>query len=372
MQAAQRNLLLVGGGHTHLHVLRALASRPEPNLRVTLVSPYPLATYTGMVPGVLAEQYSLRQAQIDLRALTARGGAAFVEARVVAVEAPSRRLRLHDDTSIEYDLVSFDVGSEPAAADRIARDAPVARVKPIEVAARDIEAALANPPLPRGRRVVVVGAGAGGCEIAFALAVRLRREGGGSVTVCDRAALPAEARGERTSAAVLCAFARREIEFVGEVAVVRAESFGVRLADGRTLPADLIVWATGAAGPAFLRASGLAVDERGFVRVGDDLRSADFPEVFAAGDCAALASYPELPKAGVYALREGPVLHANLRAAAGGRRLRAYRPQRDSLALLNTGDGRAIFSRGGIAFESRAAWWLKDWIDKRFIRRTAG
>ena len=156
--------------------------------------------------------------------------------------------------------------------------------------------------------------------------------------------------------------------FLGEVVVVRVDAYGVRLADGRVLPASLVVWATGAAGPDLLARSGLPVDERGFLRVGDDLRCVEFPEIFAAGDCATLASYPELPKAGVYAVRQGPVLAANLRAVARGRRTRRFRPQRDFLALLNTGDGRAILSRGSLALRNRLAWRLKDYIDRRFIR----
>ena len=115
--------------------------------------------------------------------------------------------------------------------------------------------------------------------------------------------------------------------------------------------------------------SGLPVDERGFLRVGDDLRCTEYPQIFAAGDCATLDSEPELPKAGVYAVRQGPVLAANLRAVARGRRLRPFRPQRDFLVLLNTGDGHAILSRGGLALRSRFAWRLKDAIDRRFIRR---
>jgi selenide,water dikinase len=364
----QQHLVLAGGGHAHVHVLKSFAMRPEAGVRLTVVSPHSYTTYSGMVPGVLADQYCLRDAQIDVRALAARAAAAFLSDRIVRIDPQQRVLHLLERPPLSYDLLSLDVGSRPSAADRVAEGAPVSMVKPIEIAAVEIEAALAEPAPADGRDVVVVGAGAGGCEIAFALAGRVRAEGKGQVTVCDRADRPLATRHPRTSNAVLRAFAAHRIHFLAEVVVTRVDAFGVRFADGRVLPASLVVWATGAAGPDFLARSGLPVGERGFLRVNDDLRCVEYPEIFAAGDCATLDSFPDLPKAGVYAVRQGPVLVANLRAAVRGRRTRRFRPQRDFLALLNTGDGRAILSRGALAFRSRLAWRLKDYIDRRFIR----
>lgn len=363
------HVVLAGGGHTHVHVLRSLAMRPAPGLRVTLVSPHARAIYTGMVPGVLGGQYELRQAQIDLAALAARAGAVFLADRVRLVEAGARRLHLETRPPLAYRVLSLDVGSRPAAADRIAAGTAAALVKPVETAAEQIRAELAQPPPPGGRRIVVVGAGPGGCELAFALAAHVRREGSGDVTVCDLADRPVAGRHPNTSNAVRRALDEHGIAFVGGTGVASADRHGVRLGDGRVLPATFVVWATGAAGPEFLARSGLPVDERGFLLVGDDLRCVDHAEIFAAGDCASLVSHPELPKAGVYAVRQGPVLTANLRALGGGRRrLRRFRPQREFLALLNTGDGRAILSRGRWAFRHRLLWWLKDRIDRRFVR----
>lgn len=363
------HLVLAGGGHAHQIVLRALAMRPEAGLWLTLVSPHALATYTGMVPGYLAGQYTRRETQIDLAALATRAGAEFSQDHVERIDAPARRVFLRQGGDLSYDLLSLDIGSRPVAADHIAADAPAAVVKPIEEAADRIDAAMAEPPPAEGRRIVVVGAGAGGCEIAFALAARLRREGAGTVTVCDPAQSPLAEKPPRASDLVVRAFAERNIDFVGDAAVVRVEAFGVRLADGRTIPASLVIWATGAGGPDLISRSSLPLDERGFLRVGDDLRCREYPEIFAAGDCATLDSYPELPKAGVYAVRQGPVLAANLRAAARARRTRDFRPQHKVLSLLNTGDGRAIFIRGDVAWRGRLAWWLKDWIDRRYVRQ---
>jgi selenide,water dikinase len=364
--------VVVGGGHAHVFVLKSFAMRPEPGLRVTVVSPSPYATYSGMVPGVLAGLYEVEEAQIDVRALAARAGAAFVADRVVCIHPTRRLLDLRDRPPLTYDFLSLDIGSEPASQERLRPDAPLVRVKPIEAAAGGIRSALAEPAPPDGRKVVVVGAGAGGTEVAFTLAQRLRGEPNASVTLCDRASVPLTDRDARTARLVRETLAIKGIEFVGGAEVETVEAHGVVLAGGRTLPANLVVWATDAGGPSLLSDSGLPVDERGFLRVGNDLRCESFPEIFAAGDCATLASYPQLPKAGVYAVREGPVLAQNLRLTARGiHRLQVYTPQRRFLSLLNVGDGTAILSYGGVALRGEWVWRLKDFIDRRFIEKYA-
>src|SRR5512135_1325560 len=135
----QQHLVLAGGGHAHVHVLKSLAMRPEPALRLTVVSPHSYATYSGMVPGVLAGRYRLREAQIDVRALAARAGAEFLADRIVRIDAQQRVVYLAERPPLSYDLLSLDIGSQPSAADRVADGAPASMVKPIEVAAAQIE-----------------------------------------------------------------------------------------------------------------------------------------------------------------------------------------------------------------------------------------
>ncbi len=364
------HVVLVGGGHAHVQVLKDFALGPPRGVQLTLISPEPYATYSGMVPGYLAGQYQLRDAQIDVRALAARAHAAFVADRVVRVDAAGRCLQLEAGPPVSYDFLSLDVGSRPRGTERVTAAARAAMVKPIEEAARQIDAAFASPAAEEGRRIVVVGAGAGGTEITFALAARLRDEGRGTLTLCDSAAAPLAERGRRVAGLVARALTRLGIDFVGGVPVERLDEDGVRLADGRHIAADFVVWATGAAGPDFLRTSGLPVDDRGFLRVDDDLRCVAHAEIFAAGDCATMESHPTLAKAGVYAVRQGPVLAGNLRAAVEGtKRFDRYQPQRRFLSLLNTGDGKAILSYGCLAWHGRLPWKLKDYIDRSFIGR---
>jgi len=362
------HLILAGGGHAHLAVLDSFRRRPAAGVKLTLVTPHPRTTYTGMVPGVIAGQYQLAQAQIDVERLARQAGGSFVAARVTRIDAAAGAVTTEDGQRLRFDLLSLDIGSQPAEQGRIR--AAVAVVKPIEEAVAAIEAQLR---LWQGRnpRFGIVGGGAGGVDLAFAIARRLRTTGG-QVIICDSSTRPLSGRHPNTSAQVAKALHHHRITFLGGVEVEAAEPDGLALAPGTRLKADAVVWATGAAGHALLRDSALPVDERGFLLVGDDLRSREHPQLFAAGDCATLASHPRLPKAGVYAVRQGPVLAANLRAAIAGKSLEAYRPQSETLALLNTGDGRAILSYGARTYWGRAAWWLKHRIDRRFVAAWSG
>ena len=371
---AARHLVLAGGGHSHVLVLASLIRRPLAQLRLTVVSPHRYSTYSGMVPGVIAGRYALRAAQIDVAALAARAGAAFVAARAVRVEPGRRTLTLSDGSALAYDLLSFDIGSQPRRTAAIDPAAPLIAVKPIERAVAQVDAALAAPPAADGRRIVVVGGGAGGSEVALALAARLRHERP-AITLCDAGAHPVESHGRRTATLVERALAEAGVRFVGGAAVERVTRTGVQLTAGNELAAEVIVWATGAGAPEVFGASGMPVDAAGHLLVDATLRSPARLEIFAAGDCATMTTHPDLPKAGVYAVRQGPVLAHNLVAAVRGERLLPYRPQRRALALLNTGDGRAILSYGRFAYRGRSAWWLKDWIDRRFVaqfRRLGG
>jgi selenide,water dikinase len=219
--------------------------------------------------------------------------------------------------------------------------------------------------------VVVVGAGAGGVEIAFALAARLRSGSGRRVDVLLLESGPRVLPGYAAGAAlrVETAAAARAVTIRCEATVSRVEAHAVHLAGGERIAADAIVWVAGAAALPLFAGSGLETDAAGFVRIRPTLQCRGRDDVFAVGDCAAWTAGPALAKAGVYAVRQGPVLAHNLMARARGGRLAPYRPQRDFLSLLNLGDGRAIGTKWGVTAEGTSLFSLKDWIDRRFVRR---
>lgn len=362
----RHDLVLVGGGHAHVQVLKRWAMAPVPGARLTLVVDRPIAVYSGMVPGFVAGQYARDQLEIDVRPLALRAGARCIVARATGVDATARRIVLEGRPPIAYDTASFDVGSTIAGLDVPGVRSHAIPTRPIGEFVRRVDGALAAARGRAAARAVVVGAGAGGVEVAFALAARLGGAGAVLLVEADPRVLP----GYPASAVrrVEAAAAARGVAIRGGARVERVEADAVHLAGGERLPADLVVWVTGAAALPIFAGSGLDTDERGFARIGPTLQCLGHDDVFAVGDCASWTAGPPLAKAGVYAVRQGPVLAHNLMARAHRGRLRAYRPQRDFLSLLNLGDGRAIGTKWGVAVEGTTVFSLKDWIDRRFVR----
>jgi selenide, water dikinase len=364
------DLVLVGGGHAHIQVLRRWAMSPVPATRLTLVVDRPIAVYSGMVPGFVAGQYSREALEIDVRPLARRAGARCIVARATGLDLAARRIALEGRPPIVYDTVSFDVGSTVAGVELPGVREHAVPTRPIGDFVRRVDDVLAAAEGRAIFRVVVVGAGAGGIEIAFALTARLRRDGGRRVAMLLLESGPRVLPGYAPSAAarVERAAAERGIAIRCGARVEGVAADVVRLEGGARLPADAVVWVAGGGALPLFDRSGLETDERGFVRIRSTLQSVGHDDVFAVGDCAAWTAGPGLAKAGVYAVRQGPVLAHNLMARARGARLRAYRPQHDFLSLLNLGDGRAIGTKWGVSAEGRSLFALKDWIDRRFVR----
>jgi selenide,water dikinase len=366
-------LVLLGGGHAHLFVLEALARGAFAGVEVTLVSPVRRQAYSGMVPGMIAGRYRADELSFDLEAIARTAGARYVPLAGRRILAGAGRIELADGSVAGYDVLSVATGStvKGTALPGVAEHALM--VKPIDRAGEIVPALARALAADRSPAVVVVGAGAAGIEIALAVRARLRlMAGGDSGTVTLLEAAPRLFGGRLRRAARLAqrALARNRVVLRLGAEVSSTGASGVRLADGTELPAGVLVWAAGAAATDLLRTSELALDPEGFLLVDDRLRSPADARVFAAGDAATPARWPQTPKAGVYAVREGPVLCANLAAACrGAEPLLRYSPQRRFLALLNTGDGRAILSYGSVAVSGRWAMALKDRIDRGFMRR---
>jgi selenide,water dikinase len=385
-----RDLVLVGGGHAHVQVLDQFAREPVPGVRSTLVVDRTDAVYSGMVPGFVAGQYRADELTIDVQALAQRAGATLIVAAATGIDPVARCIELAGRPALPFDVASLDVGSTvaglglPGVADHALATRPIGRF------VEEVDALLARARRRRRARIAVVGAGAGGVELAFAFRARLAAAGrrDAEITLVDGDTRVLPDASERVARRVARRLAALGIALHAGARVVRidadaeaphgAATRSLQLDDGATLACDEIVWVAGAAAPAWLAATPLPHDDAGFVRVRPTLQVVDHDDLFAVGDCAAFA--PALPKAGVYAVRQGPVLARNLRAQLarlgaadrGTGALAAYRPQRDFLALLNVGDGTAIGAKWGLPFEGRPVFKLKDWIDRRFVRRFQG
>jgi selenide,water dikinase len=368
---AETRLLLVGAGHVHLEILRRLALEPTPELETTIVSLEERHFYSGMTPGYLAGQYTAADITSDVQAIARRAGACCVIGCAAHLDPATRQVALEDGRTLPYDLVSFNIGSLLAGSDGPAA-AHAERIKPLHRVARLKKRldALAAGDRTRPARVVVIGAGAGGVEVAFAAAATL--DGSGrprKVTIVDRSPRILNNYGEPFQRLAERALRALDIGLRLGVGVTAAEADQVVLEGESPLPSDLTVWLTGPQGAPLLRASGLPTEPRGFLWIEDTLRSVADPRVFAVGDCGTFTRFPAIAKSGVYAVREAPILWHNLLAAARGQPLLSYRPQRSFLSILNTADGRALLSYKGFRSWSRWAWWLKDRIDRGFMRK---
>lgn len=398
MSAPRRTrLVLVGPGHTHLEILRRLILHPLPDLDLTVVSPNQRHHYSGMVPGFLYGAYTEEEISVSVTDLVEGARGRTVLAAATGLDPQARQVRLADGSRLEYDLVSIAVGSTTAGFDRPEIAEHASLVKPLE---RVVELREDLQRLARSKAdsraghgvqapVAVVGGGAAGVEVALAVHTLLAggdgrgsdsgaagsRSAGSSgcpVALYESGDQPLSGFAPRFRRRVLEVLQRRGIATRTGAEVARVEKDALVLADGTRHLARRTIWLTGAVAYPWLQDSGLPVDDRGFFRVDRSLRSVGDSRVFAAGDCATLEAAPGTPKAGVYAVRHGPVLWQSLRATLAGETADTfpeYHPQDDFLALLNTADGRALLRWNRWVTHGRHAWWLKDWIDRRFLRR---
>jgi selenide, water dikinase len=379
----QREVVLLGAGHTHLHILRMWGMRPIAGVRLTCVSNQHDAVYSGMLPGTLAGNYEPEQARIDLVRRCAAVGARLVLAETTGLDRAGKRLLLRDRPPIPYDCLSIGIGSRPAA---ILGDQHAVSIKPMQTFLQRLEKRLKQVGLPAGRplQIAVIGGGAGGVEISlclpswmqrcfpscpFNLSVVDRGERiltGGSDNAAKRVQQLFDQRGCRT-------LLQHDVVAIGDHDLTVENQNG----DRQCLQADVVLRAVGAVGPSLFENFDLSRDAKGFLLTNIYLQSIDDDSIFVVGDSGTCQQRPH-PKAGVYAVRQGPILWDNLRRSlqgytrgnnAHGKMLRQWKPQSRFLSLLNTGDDQAILEYKSFAAQGRWCWRLKDFIDRRFMSK---
>lgn len=367
-----KTLLLVGGGHSHIEVLRRFGIDRPANATVLLVSPESHAAYSGMLPGLVAGHYRWDECHVDLGRLCAFARAERVVTRIVGLDLPSRLALCADGSRLHFDLVSLDVGSTPNTCSVPGADQHTVPIKPVPqfLAAWERVLAGSGPGARVPKRIVIVGGGAGGVEVALAIRHRTRISTGPTpeVTLVTDELLPAHVG--RVRRLLERAMDLHGLSQLVHRRVVAVDPGVVVCEPSGRVEADLVVWVTGAGAAPWLANSGVQTDPDGFVTVNACLQSPSHPFVFATGDAASLASGP-VPKSGVYAVRQGPPLAENLRRALDGRHLVPYRPQRLALALISTGGRHAVASYGPLAASGRWVWLWKDRIDRAFVQRYA-
>ncbi|MBT7249079.1 MAG: selenide, water dikinase SelD [Rhodospirillaceae bacterium] len=370
-----KDLVLIGGGHSHVAVLKSFGMKPVPGVRLTMIARDVHTPYSGMLPGYVAGHYSYDEAHVDLRPLCRFAGARLYQAEAIGIDFENKLVRCDGRPPVAYDLLSINIGSRPEISNVPGAAEFATPVKPIN---RFVDKwhGLVERILEKSgpHRIGVVGAGAAGVELLLAIQFRLRGILDELGRSSEELSLHLISQSERIMPAFPEGVGQRFEQVMNERGIhvyqgagaARASNGGITLSDGTDINLDEILWVTGASAPDWLKQCGLHVDADGFITVSDALQSTSHDGVFAAGDIAAVVNHPR-PKAGVFAVRQGKPLSENLRRALSNQPLKPFSPQRTILALVSTGDKFAVATKANWAMEGAWIWKWKDWIDRRWM-----
>ena len=365
-----RDLVFIGGGHTHALVLRNWGMNPLPGARLTLINPAPEAPYTGMLPGFVAGHYTRQQLDMDLVRLAHFAGARIVLAKAIGLDRDNQRVQVEGRSDIAYDALSINVGitstmpSLPGFTEHAFGAKPLGR---FSHAWQDFVADVKSGMQPA--TVAVIGAGVAGAELAMAMAYRLKTETGKTAQVHLLEARDEILReiGDKARAKLTAHLERLNVSVRTNARAEKVETGQVLLEGGDRIDAAFTVGAAGARPYEWLQTTGLALRD-GFLEVDAHLRCKDETTIFAAGDCAHMLASPR-SKAGVFAVRQAPILQHNLSATLSGRPLKSFNPQSDYLKLISTGGKGAVADKFRMTFDGPLLWQLKDYIDQKFMRQ---
>jgi NADH dehydrogenase FAD-containing subunit len=363
-----KHLVLVGGGHAHLTCLKMLSQIVARGHRVTLISPDAYHYYSGMGPGMLAGTYAPQEIRFNVKKMTESAGGNFVPGTVTHIDCQKSLLHLAAGGIIAYDVVSLNTGSSiPLHAVTVQDREDVFPVKPIInlLQARRVILDLMKNRQPR---ILVVGGGPAGLEIA-GNAWKLIHDQGGEALVTLLAGKKLMGNfPDQVRHLALKSFRARTIEIIEGAHLSILKGGHACLDDGRQLPCDVALLALGVKPASLFADSNMAIGPDGDMLVNEYLHAINHPNIFGGGDCISFQGRP-LDKVGVYAVRQNPILYHNLLASLEGQTLIPFHPQDDYLLIFNLGDGTGIFRRKNWVWNGRLAFYLKDYIDRKFMRK---
>ncbi len=363
----RERVIFVGAGHAHLYSLIRIEAFARRNIHVDVISPGPFR-YSGMGPGLLSGQYGPQDNSVDVKAIVDSRGGRFIEDRVTAINAETRSVTTSGGETIQYDAMSLNIGSEVAPLAVDDGQIPVLTVKPVQNFLKMRDHLLAFRP-GSTVRILVAGGGPAGCEASANALSFCRRNGYRSkISLFTGSSGLLSALSEKAGRIMADWFMKNGITVETGRRIIGSGGKTVLFDDGSREEADMVILATGVHPPSLSGNSGLAVDKDGALVVDDHLESVSHKGVFGGGDCIALRSGP-LGRVGVYAVRQGPILFNNLLASVTGGEPRMFRPQKKYLLILNLGDGTGLLSREKFTVAGRVPLFIKNWIDRRFIRK---
>ncbi|MEH1885228.1 FAD-dependent oxidoreductase [Nostoc sp.] len=378
-----KDLVLIGGGHSHAIALKMFGIKPLPGVRLTLITANQKTAYSGMLPGYIAGFYTHDECHIDLKPLAKFAQANLYIDRVVALDLENNKVLCANGLVVDFDVLSIDIGSTPARVSVSGAAEYAIAAKPVSQLLEhwdELIAAVGKNPQEL-IRIAIAGGGAGGVELALAMQSHLHQiqqipnlemhlfhrqmelMPNYHQSVRHQIQQILTERGIKLHLGEnVCNIAPKNHKKTQEIFEIKCES-------GLTVECNKIFWVTQASAPEWLKIAGLGTDEQGFILVEDTLQSQTHPQVFASGDIATMINHLH-PKAGVFAVRQGKPLFENLQRILLGKSLKPYKPQKQYLSLIGTGDKRAIATKGIFTLPPhKLLWHYKDCIDRRFMKR---
>ena len=361
---AQKNLVLLGAGRAHVHVLRSLAQQRTGDVRITLIAPHPNYFDTALLPGFVAGDYALEQFRVPLAELVESTGADYLPASATALDPVNRRLQLSSGHTIGYDVLSINQEPTPDRAE-IEATLPGARenallLHPLENFTQlwPQVVALAQE---RAIHVVLLGPGLLGAELALAAAHALAAPHGSRVTLLTggqpllagvnpalgrRMAQRLHAAGITVLEQACSGFSRGQVHLAGPDGIARTQ-----------LACDAPIVAPRTPALRWLAHSGMLLDNHGSVVVNPRLQVESHRQVFIADDARAEAL--------------GPTLDNNLRCALGGGTFKSAPAARTPLCVASAGSQHAIAAWGPLSWEGREVWAWRDRRDRKALAALA-
>lgn len=364
----QRRLLLVGGGHAHVYLLSKFYSEKIPDTHIMLVSASKYQYYSGMAAGYVEGIYREDEICFDLEKLCQRSGIDFIESRVLGLNPENRFVELHNHEKVYFDILSLDTGSEMAGKSIEGVSEYAYSVKPLDNLLN-----LRHNFLEQhfnGAHTLIAGAGAAGIEMSLSLkSLSKKMKKDARITLLDGGDSILKGYSEGVKKKLQKKLEEEGIEVLTKHRIAKIKAGLVELDSGSTISYDFLVWAVGPASNPMYKASGLTVDQAGYMIVNRCLQSVDYPYIFGAGDCIAFSEFGYVKKVGVYAIREAPYLYNNILGFLKKTRLHEYIPQKDYLAIIATGSRTGVMQYKGISMRGHISWVIKNFIDNRFMKR---
>ena len=372
-----KNIVLVGGGHSHAIVLKLFAIYPLLGVNLILITPDKYTPYSGMLPGYIAGFYNYTQCFMDLEKLCRFAHAQLYLEQVIGLDLKNNQLLCDQQSVIDFDLLSIDIGSTPGKLSVSGAVEYAIAAKPVAQFLEHWHKLRENVVINSQKtlKIGIVGGGAGGVELALSMPAGLQNLGIDDLQVhlwqkshqiMPNYHLSVQLIMEKV---LINKGVKLHLgETVNQVAPGK-EKLKIKCQSGLEFECDQVFWVTQASAAEWVKDSGIGTDEKGFILVNNNLQSVTHAHVFAAGDIATMINH-HLPKAGVFAVRQGKPLYENLKRMILGKSLKPYQPQKTYLSLISTGDGKALATRGSFTLPPhQLLWYWKDWIDRRFMRQ---